>query len=183
MLQFTTEITLSDYRSAVRYGMLLRTRRAWLLAVAVVLGALGWFAAGAFGLVPASALPLYVAAAYLVWMLLRLAQTERDVLRYAKAEGNLLGVPIAYAFTDTVVTVEIESRGEKQRFDPADIVCVYEQSRVFMMYVSADQVFLIPRSQLTERQSGDLRTYFARHLKDRFFSRHFARSTAGLRLK
>jgi len=183
MLQITATITLPDYRSASYYGMFLRTRRAWLAAIAVLAVSAGYCLAASFGVVPASPLPIYLGAAYCIWMLLCLGGTERQVLRYVRAEGNLLDVPIAYTFSDTVCTVEIESRGETQRFDPAEIVCVYEPSRVFMIYMNAEQLFLLPKSGMTDRQIGELRAFFARRLKDRFSSRFFAKSTVGLRLR
>jgi len=39
------------------------------------------------GTFPLSYLPIYIAAAYLVWMLLLLGREEQRVLRYLKSDG------------------------------------------------------------------------------------------------
>ena len=50
------------------------------------------------GTFPLSYLPIYIAAAYLVWMLLLLGREEQRVLRYLKSDESLLGTEYVLAF-------------------------------------------------------------------------------------
>lgn len=179
-MNYKTVLTLPEYRAAVYFGLVMRMRgmiRTFL--VLLVLAAL-YLAAGQFGLLPYSWLLNYIVTAYLVFLLFQFARVERSIYRYSKQPDTLLGVEVIYHFTDTTFTVEIPSRREKNRYDTNAIVMVFEESADFMIYMNASQTFLLPKSSLTEQDRSDLRTFFASHLKDRFSSRFFEKSTRSI---
>jgi|GEM_PF-3147827 len=180
MLRFTCTITLSEYRAAAYYGLVLRMRRlilAFLLCVAL---AAAYLAAGQFGLLPYSPILNFIAAAYFVFLIVQFGRLEMGIYRYAKAKDCLIGVPIEYVFSDTTFTVTIPSLGEKNRYDTASIVCVFEITQSFLVYINEQQFFLLSKASLPKGTEGDLRIFFATHLKERFRSRIFSKANASV---
>ena len=70
------------FRQASLYAMFLRNRNTFRVGIAVVLAVAFYTVLAVQGTFPLSYLPIYIAAAYLVWMLLLLGREEQRVLRY-----------------------------------------------------------------------------------------------------
>ena len=79
------------FRQASLYAMFLRNRNTFRVGIAVVLAVAFYTVLAVQGTFPLSYLPIYIAAAYLVWMLLLLGREEQRVLRYLKSDESLLG--------------------------------------------------------------------------------------------
>ena len=177
-MNYNTVLTLPEYRAAVYFGLVMRIRgmiRTFLIIFAL---SIVYLIAGQLGLIPYSMLLNYIVTAYLVFLLFQFGRVELSIYRYSKNPDCLLGVEIIYRFTDTVFTVEIPSRREKNRYDVNGIASVFEESANFMIYMNAAQTFLLPKSSLTSSDVSELRAFFAAHLKERFASRFFDKSTA-----
>ena len=65
------------FRQASLYAMFLRNRNTFRVGIAVVLAVAFYTVLAVQGTFPLSYLPIYIAAAYLVWMLLLLGRVER----------------------------------------------------------------------------------------------------------
>ena len=181
MIRVTSTITLREYRAAVYFGLVMRMRRSFQAFFLCLALAAAWFLAAKLGVIGYSPILNYIAAAYLVYLLILFARTEREIARYAKSESSLLGVPIEYVFTDTTFTAEIPSRGEKSRFDVNAIAAVFEETPCFLVYLNGQQAYLLTKASMTRETIGDLRVFFSSHLKDRFSSRFFDRANASIR--
>jgi len=181
MIRFTCTITLSEYRAAVYFGLASRLRRYFHALLFFVLLAAAYLAAAQFGLIGYSPILNFIVMAYLVFLLVQFGRTEMGIYRYSKTKDCLIGVPINYVFSDTAFTVEIPSRGEKNRYDTAAIAVVFEETPSFLVYINAQQVFLLAKASMTKETIGELRVFFSTHLKDRFVSRFFDKANASIR--
>ena len=86
------------FRQASLYAMFLRNRNTFRVGIAVVLAVAFYTVLAVQGTFPLSYLPIYIAAAYLVWMLLLLGREEQRVLRYLKSDESLLGTEYVLRF-------------------------------------------------------------------------------------
>lgn len=182
-MNYKTVLTISEYRTAVYFGLVMRIRN-FLRAFAVICAAaVLYLIAGLLGWLPYTMLLNYIATVYLIVLLFQFARTEISIGRYAKSPDSMIGVEIDYQFTDTTFTVEIPALREKNHYSTDSIAAVFEQSNCFMVYITAEQTFLLPKAALSEADVSQLRTFFARHLKERFSSRFFDNATVGLERK
>ena len=131
------------FRQASLYSMFLRNRNTFRVGIAVVLAVAFYTVLAVQGTFPLSYLPIYIAAAYLVWMLLLLGREEQRVLRYT------------VAFAKLASAIEISS--------------------VFMLCLSADQLYLVPTAAMTDEQRTALRGLLSSRLGERFYSSILAR--------
>ena len=97
------------FRQASLYAMFLRNRNTFRVGIAVVLAVAFYTVLAVQGTFPLSYLPIYIAAAYLVWMLLLLGREEQRVLRYLKSDESLLGTEYVLRFDAGKLSVEILS--------------------------------------------------------------------------
>ena len=98
------------FRQASLYAMFLRNRNTFRVGIAVVLAVAFYTVLAVQGTFPLSYLPIYIAAAYLVWMLLLLGREEQRVLRYLKSDESLLGTEYVLRFDAGKLSVEIPGR-------------------------------------------------------------------------
>ena len=98
------------FRQASLYAMFLRNRNTFRVGIAVVLAVAFSTVLALQGTFPLSYLPIYIAAAYLVWMLLLLGREEQRVLRYLKSDESLLGTEYVLRFDAGKLSVEIPEK-------------------------------------------------------------------------
>lgn len=164
-------ITVSDYRRACYYGLFLRHRRALFLMFVVVGFGLLYLLFGLMGWGTVYPLVVFLAGAYLIWGLLLFAAQERDIMKYVKSPGNLLGVTYQMTLDEGTMRVRIPEKGTDVSCPVTKLACAYEMSSLFLLYTSAADVYLLPVRALTEEERAGLREMLRRKLKDRFGTR------------
>ena len=80
------------------------------MGIAIVLAVAFYTVLAVQGTFPLSYLPIYIAAAYLVWMLLLLGREEQRVLRYLKSDESLLGTEYVLRFDAGKLSVEVPEK-------------------------------------------------------------------------
>ena len=118
--------------------------------IAVVLAVAFYTVLAVQGTFPLSYLPIYIAAAYLVWMLLLLGREEQRVLRYLKSDESLLGTEYVLRFDAGKLSVEVPEKKLRNTVALAKLASAIEISSVFMLCLTADQLYLVS-SRLGER--------------------------------
>ena len=127
------------------------------------------------GTFPLSYLPIYIAAAYLVWMLLLLGREEQRVLRYLKSDESLLGTEYVLRFDAGKLSVEVPEKKLRNTVALAKLASAIEISSVFMLCLTADQLYLVPTAAMTDEQRTALRGLLSSRLGERFYSSILAR--------
>ena len=170
-IQAEFEVTVGDFRKAFYFGTFLRHRRPLqIMFVVLAVGVL--YAIGMqMGLGPGNYLVLFLAAAYLVWGLLLLAGTERNIRRSLRAPGCLIGSRYVMTLESHRIRIQIPARKVDITKQVNQLACVFELSQLFLIYVDSQQVYLLPHRSLTEQQRLALRKNFREQLEDRFSSR------------
>ena len=150
------------FRQASLYAMFLRNRNTFRVGIAVVL-------AVAFYTV------LAVQGTFLVWMLLLLGREEQRVLRYLKSDESLLGTEYVLRFDAGKISVEIPEKKLRNTVALAKLASAIEISSVFMLCLTADQLYLVPTAAMTDEQRTALRGLLSSRLGERFYSSILAR--------
>mgnify|MGYP006887197103 FL=1 len=163
------------FRQASLYAMFLRNRNTFRVGIAVVLAVAFYTVLAVQGAFPLSYLPIYIAAAYLVWMLLLLGREEQRVLRYLKSDESLLGTEYVLRFDAGKLSVEIPEKKLRNTVALAKLASAIEISSVFMLCLTADQLYLVPTAAMTDEQRTALRGLLSSRLGERFYSSILAR--------
>lgn len=164
-------VTVSDFRKASYYGLFLRHRRPLQIMFAVLIGAILYGAGSYWGLGTANPLVFFLAAAYLCWGLLLFAGTERSIRQYMRAPGNFLGCTYTATLESHRVQIEIPERNIKASQQIGNLACVFELNQIFMIYVTAQDLYILPCRALTKEQRAELRQTFRQRLGNRFATR------------
>jgi len=80
-------VTMKAYHQAAIYGLIMRNRLLFRMGILAVLAVAGYVVFALRGMVEMSFLPVYIAVAYLIWMLVLLGREEQNIYRYAKSIG------------------------------------------------------------------------------------------------
>ena len=165
------QIGLSDFRKASYYGLFLRERKP-LLIFFCVMGFAILYGLGAFlSLGNANPFVFLIAGAYLVWALFLFAGTEKQIRTYMRREDSILGVELCMTLDDRNMQMEIPSR--KIRYSRAwnRLAAAFELNDLFLLYLSAEDVCLLPKRVLQPEEQKALRLTLKAKLQDRFSSR------------
>ena len=69
------------------------------------------------------------------------------------------------------IRIQIPARRVDVSFAVEKLACVFELSALFLLYVSAQDVYLLPKRALSDGQTDALRENFRARLGERFSSR------------
>ena len=163
------------FRQATLYAMFLRNRSTFRVGIAVVLAVAFYTVLAVQGIFPLSYLPIYIAAAYLVWMLLLLGREEQRIFRYLKSDESLLGTEYILRFDEDRLSVDIPEKKLRNTVALTKLASAIEISSVFMLYLSTEQLYLMPTAAMTETQRAALRGLLSSRLGTRFYSSVMAR--------
>lgn len=165
------QITVSDFRQATYFGLFQRHRRA-LQIMFIVLAVSILYVLGAYaGLGQINYLVPFLGMAYLVWGLLLFAGSEAGIRRYLHSADSLIGCTYHAALGPHRVCFEIPERGIRFDCPMGKLACVFELSGMFLIYISLQEVYLLPHRCLTEAQRAALRASFREHLGGNFSTR------------
>ncbi len=171
-------VTLKDYRSAVYFGTMLRHRRAIQVFLVIIAAVLVYSVGGYLGIWPFFQFPLFIAFAYLVWLLVLLGQIEHGILRYSKAKDSLLGKRCIMDIGEERISVAFPQLDVKYAVAVDTLMIVFETSRFFNIYMDPLHTVLLPHTALSEAERDALRSLFDLKLRDRFDTRFGASVTA-----
>ena len=175
------EITVGDFREATYYGLFLRFRRPLQIMFVVLIAGVLYALGGWYGLGTVNYLVLFLAAAYLIWGLLLFAKTEREILKYLRSPDSFVGCRYIVTLESHRLRIQIPERKADVLKQMNQLACAFELSHLFLIYVDAQQAYLLPHRALTADQRLALRKNFRERLGDRFGSR-FDKTGRGARL-
>ena len=164
-------VTLTDFRQATYYGLVLRYRMPFLFMAGVIGFALLYGILCASGFFAPNMLIFFVAAAYAVWGLMMLANAERGIRAYMNTSESVLGCRFEAEIGKYGVLFLIPERKVKASFPMKKIYCIFEISSEFLVYVNAEQVYLLPKRTLSPEEILTIRAHFRKELGQRFSSR------------
>lgn len=170
-IQVRCQIGLSDFRKASYYGLFLRQRKPLLIFFAVLLVSILYGVGAALGLGKVNPFVFLLAGAYLIWALFLFAGTEKQIRTYLRREDSLLGTELCMTLDDRNIRMEIPSRDIKLVRAWNRLTAVFELNDLFLFYLSAQDVYLLPKRCLREEEQAALRHMLQNRLKERFSSR------------
>ena len=169
-IQAQYQFTVGDFRMASYYGLFLRNRRGLLLAGGIAALAILYYALGALGYLPATPLLSLIGILYIAWILFLMALTERGIRRYLQSPGCMIGKDYRFTFAGDRIRLHIPSQNIRREL-PVRKLTVFELHALFLLYVDAQQVYIIPKSAFTEDQVVAMRGAFRKMIPERCSSR------------
>lgn len=158
-IEIKYSVDLKDYRDAYYYIMFYKSRNAFRVAVIVIAVSLLYGALWVNRLVPGYPAVLLVASAYLVWMFIRFAGVERQIRAYARSSDNLIGLEYRATFKGRSYRFEIPQKSIKISGDAKNILTRFESAGCFLLYVSAQDLFIIPKRALDDGEAAGIREF------------------------
>ena len=166
-IEVSYPLTVSDYRRASYYGLALRqykSLRFFIIlvgfAVTAAMGAALW------GDGAKIAAALWAVCA--VWLLTLFAGTERDIRRYVKHPDTMIGCEYRITLESHRIQIRVPERKVNWSVKVNDLVAVFEMSGLFLIYISAQEAYILPFRVLTTEQKEALKDTFRHHLGERF---------------
>ena len=165
------ELTMSDFRKASYFGLFLRHRLPLRIMFIVLLISLLYSIAAAAGFGSANPLVFFIAAGYLGWGLLLFAQTELNILRYIRSPQSLIDSHCSCTVDRSSFHLRISDHAVDVRQPLSQLTCAFELSHLFLFYISAQDVYLLPKRSLKAQEITALRQLLRRKLGVNFGSR------------
>lgn len=166
-IEVSYPLTISDYRRASYYGLAIRqykSLRFFIILVGFALVALMSTLMYGQGEKMAAAL----CAMCIVWLLTLFAQTEAGIRRYVKHPETMIGCEYQMTLESHRIQIKVPERKVNWSVKVNDLVAVFEMNGLFLIYISAQDAYILPFRVLTKEQRETLKDTFQRHLGDRF---------------
>ncbi len=165
-------ITLGDFRQASYYALAVRNRVAFRIAAGALCFGVCYLVISAIGITVLHPVILFVAAAYLVWVLIMLAQEELHIRSYVRSKDCLIGLQSQFFMEGNRIRIRIPEKNITADLTVNRLVCAIELSRIFLLYSTPENVYLVPKRVLSEAELRSIRSTLRKQLPGRFTSRY-----------
>jgi len=168
-LELKFQVTVRDYRETSYYALFMRKKAMFRVAAIVILACFVYAVLAVNDVLQMEPFFLVLACAYLVWVLITLAGTERQIAKYVKSPDNLLGVEYTAKFGGRMFTIEIPSRKFRVSANYTELSGAFELTNCFLLCVG-QQMFIIPARGMSKEEARTLRGLLLDALGERFSS-------------
>lgn len=163
-------VTLSDFRKAFYFGMFQRHSKVFRIATVVLIVGVLYGLGALIKLGEPNMIVLFIALAYLIYMVVMFGNAELDIRKYLKNPDNFIGETYDFTLDGNTLVFEVKNRNVHFETKVAKLACVYEISSAFLIYQDACNMHILPHSALGEDRLI-LRELFSHQIPKRFFSR------------
>ena len=166
-IDVTYPLTVSDYRRASYYGLAIRQYKTLRFLIILI----GFAAASIFTAVlwnKGTELATILVCVCAIWLLSIFSSMERGIRRYLKTPENMIGCEYKITLESHRIEIRVPERKVNYSVKINDLVAVFELNGLFMIYISAQDAYLLPFRVLTKEQQETLKDVFRRHLGERF---------------
>ena len=118
---------------------------------------------------------LFIAAGYLLWLVFMLVSLERQILAHVKDSESFLHKSYEISISPTLLQIVIPDSNTNLRIKPAKLYCAIEISKIFLLYYSAEQVYILPKSIMQNGEEKTVRDILSHAINDRFYSHAMAK--------
>ena len=164
-------ITLGDFRQASYYALAVRNRVAFRIAAGALCFGVCYLVISAIGITVLHPVILFVAAAYLIWVLIMLAQEELRIRSYVRSKDCLIGLQSQFFMEGNRIRIRIPKKNITADLTVNRLVCAIELSRIFLLYSTPENVYLVPKRVLSEAELRSIRSTLRKQLPGRFTTR------------
>lgn len=149
-MQFHYSTDTKDLRAAMYYGVLMRNAAFGRIMLVLLPLALLYFFGVTCGLWPDIPAISYVVLACGIWVLILLGNAERAIMKHSHSADSLLSVGIDVKIQDNWLFVDIADRNFHFKGKLSELAGAVELKRVVLLYVNAQQTFIIPKRALPD---------------------------------
>ena len=170
------QISISDFRKSMYYGLTLRYNKAIKIMLFVLLICIIYIIAGFSGVWKINSLIPFIGIAYLIWGLLLFANAERSIRNYISDPNCFIGKQYKITLEAKRVHIQIPECKVNTSYSISKLACVFEISDMFLIYITMRDLYILPKRALIDKdaESRDLRENFKVQLGERFYT-HFKR--------
>ena len=178
MRPFSSEYTveIGDFRLASYHALVFRYRTMLRIAVVVMLVSLAYAIASMLGAGKPNLMVFFIGGAYMIWLLIMLAGVEKNIRSYVRQPDCLVGQRFLANFDAQEVRIRIPARKVDARLPYQGLACAFELSSLFLFYVNAEQVYMVPVRAMSRDDQVSLRAHLTSVLGDKFSSRFQGKS-------
>ncbi len=163
-------IRVSDYREAVYYVLFLRKKTGFRIAAGVLLVSFVYAVLCFHGVAAAEPAIWIIPAVCLIWVLLQLAEAERDILRYTRSADSLIGVRYESTFSAERFSISIPEKSFSISGKTSDFTCAFEIAHCFLLYATDRQLFIVPTRDMKKEEASALHAVLSKSLGKNFYS-------------
>lgn len=167
-IQVTYTITVQDYRNASYYIASLQHRRALQVLAVFLAGGLIYLYGLAARLWTVHYLAVFVLAAYLIWGLVFFAGIERNIRKYLLSPECMVGCTFSALLESNHLYFQVPERNIRHSCAVNRLTAVFELSRLFLLFISPQELYILPKRALSTEEIDELCESFSKRLPDRF---------------
>lgn len=170
-IDVTYQVSLSDFRKAMYYGLFLRNRRPFIIILIAVAITLLYLIAHMMHIAQMNYIVYFIGAIHMIWGISLLVGAEKSIRRYLKSPDHFLGALFHVQMDEQNILIRVPERNVNVKYRINELYCVFELSALFMIYISPAEVYLLPKKALNEELRVRLRANFKERLGNQFQSR------------
>lgn len=161
-------ITVDDYRHASYYAAALQHRRPLQMLALFLAGGLVYLYGIMAELWQVNYLAAFILVAYLIWGLVFFAGVELRIRRYISSPDTLIGCRFSITVDASQLFLQVPERGVHHSCSISRLVGVFELGRLFLIYISMQELYILPKRALSDEEVEALHSSFAQRIPDRF---------------
>lgn len=154
-------VTVGDFRAAYYFVTAVRKKIFARVFVLMTVFELVHFVGSLTGLWPLNRTLAVVYVPFFIWALLLLAGAERQIKAYMKSEHSFLGCRYTAELTETQMRILVPEKNVDKTVRFSAVSCAFEISRMFLVYFSAQDLYILPKRALSEDAQALLREKLA----------------------
>ena len=169
-VELSYRVLTADFREASYYALFLRKRVAFRIAAMLLIAFFVYAVLCVNGVVTMLPAAAFAASAVLIWGLMQFAFVERQILTYTRKPDTLIGEIYHARFGARRFTIEVPARDFRVSGELAELSAAFEITHCFLLYVTGEQLFILPTREMTREQTDALRAILSFALAGRFSS-------------
>ncbi|MCD8097196.1 MAG: YcxB family protein [Lachnospiraceae bacterium] len=177
------EVGVRELNQALLYALVVRRRRIFRLSLYVILAVCFYIACCYAGIVPLYPLILFIGTLCVIWILMQLSGVFLSVRKMvdedsgAKGAG-IIGAPSVMKLCPESLKYSVPEKHLSNRVNLRNIAAVIELPRVYMIYISSADTFLLPKRAMDSDMLTQVHDYFTKRIPEKFMSSYDAQGHA-----
>lgn len=167
-IQTNYTITVDDFRHASYYAAALQHRRSLQVLALFLAGGLVYLYGIMAELWQVNYLAAFIIVAYLIWGLIFFAGVELRIRKYVMSPDTLIGCSFTVTLQANQLFLQVPERNIRHSCSINRLTAVFELSKLFLIYISSQELYILPKRALCDEEVDALRSNFTQRIPDRF---------------
>ena len=149
-MDFTYRTELKDFRVATRYGLMVRNAGLFRVLMFLVPAAAVYLFGSYCKLWPFFPFVGFIMGGYAVWLLILFGNAEYKMLKISKSGNSALGKETELSINTKRISIKVQGQEAQYEGKLADLACVIELKTIYLLYVTQEATFIVPKREVPE---------------------------------